>query len=161
MASEAGALSHDALVLFVEDSDDDWFAYSRLLDRHYPELGTFRVATAEAASTWLHAQLDDDAGCLPRLVVLDLNLPGRDGRALLEELGRSPELSTIPVVIFSTSAHPDDIRECFRLHVNAYHQKPMGLTEMREELSRILDYWTADRSCLPKLSRRWARSSAG
>ena len=77
----------------------------------------------------------------PDLILLDLNLPKKDGREVLEEIKESPTLKSIPVVILTTSASEADILRSYRLHANCYITKPVdldGFLESREEHRQFL-----------------------
>lgn len=77
----------------------------------------------------------------PDLVLLDLNLPGRDGRDVLQAIKTDPALKSIPVIVLSTSSSPADVADCYALHANSYLVKPMGLDDFGA-LVRALDvFW--------------------
>jgi len=77
----------------------------------------------------------------PDLILLDLNLPKKDGREVLEEIKESPTLKTIPVVVLTTSASDADILRSYRLHANCYITKPVGLDGFLEVVKSIDDFW--------------------
>lgn len=77
----------------------------------------------------------------PDLILLDLNLPRKDGRALLEEIKQSPELKRIPVVILTSSKAEEDIIKAYDLHANCYVTKPVGLEQFIQVLRTIEDFW--------------------
>lgn len=77
----------------------------------------------------------------PDLILLDLNLPKKDGRALLEEIKQSPELKRIPVVILTSSKAEEDIIKAYDLHANCYVTKPVGLEQFIQVLRTIEDFW--------------------
>jgi two-component system, chemotaxis family, response regulator Rcp1 len=77
----------------------------------------------------------------PDLILLDLNLPKKDGREVLEEVKESPTLKSIPVVILTTSASDADILRSYRLHANCYITKPVGLDGFLEVVKSIDDFW--------------------
>jgi chemotaxis family two-component system response regulator Rcp1 len=77
----------------------------------------------------------------PDLIMLDLNLPKKDGRELLVELKHHPELCMIPVVVLTTSASDDDVRLAYREHVNSYIRKPVRLLEFINVVRTIDEYW--------------------
>src|ERR1700737_3005639 len=77
----------------------------------------------------------------PDLILLDLNLPKKDGREVLEEIKASPTLMTIPVVILTTSASEADILRSYRLHANCYITKPVGLDGFLEVVKSIDNFW--------------------
>jgi CheY-like chemotaxis protein len=77
----------------------------------------------------------------PSLVLLDLNLPGTDGRQVLEEIKKDRSLRTIPVIVFTTSSDRRDIAACYRAGANSYIQKPVDLAGLVTAIQRIRDFW--------------------
>jgi len=77
----------------------------------------------------------------PDLILLDLNLPKKDGREVLTEIKESPTLRSIPVVILTTSASEADILRSYRLHANCYITKPVGLNGFLEVIKSIDNFW--------------------
>ena len=77
----------------------------------------------------------------PQLIVLDLNLPKKNGREVLKEIKSNPELQMIPVIILTTSSAEEDIIETYKNHVNAYITKPFNLEKFIEIVKSIYDFW--------------------
>jgi len=77
----------------------------------------------------------------PDLVLLDLNMPKKDGREVLEEIKSDPQLRRIPVVVLTTSKAEGDILKSYDLHVNCYIQKPVDYNEFIKVLRLIEDFW--------------------
>ena len=77
----------------------------------------------------------------PDLILLDLNLPKKDGREVLEEIKQSPALKSIPVVILTTSASDADILRSYSLHANCYITKPVNLDGFLEVVKSIDSFW--------------------
>ena len=77
----------------------------------------------------------------PDLILLDLNLPGKDGREVLAEIKVDPDLSRIPVVVLTSSEAEQDIIKAYDLHVNCYITKPVGLNEFVKVVKSIEDFW--------------------
>jgi two-component system, chemotaxis family, response regulator Rcp1 len=77
----------------------------------------------------------------PDLVLLDLNLPKKDGREVLDEIKQSPSLKTIPVVILTTSSSEADILRSYQLHANCYITKPVGLEGFLTVVKSIDSFW--------------------
>jgi two-component system, chemotaxis family, response regulator Rcp1 len=77
----------------------------------------------------------------PDLILLDLNLPKKDGREVLEEIKESPALKSIPVVILTTSASEEDILRSYRLHANCYITKPVDLAGFLKVVKSIDNFW--------------------
>jgi two-component system, chemotaxis family, response regulator Rcp1 len=86
----------------------------------------------------------------PDLVLLDLNLPRKDGRDVLAEIKGDPRLCHIPVIILSTSKAERDISTCYRLHANCYLQKPVDLDAFAELMRGIEDFWFRKASLPPR-----------
>ena len=77
----------------------------------------------------------------PDLVLLDLNLPRKDGREVLREIKADERLSLIPVVVLSTSTSAADVAACYGLHANAYVTKPRDFDEFEATVARIGEFW--------------------
>jgi len=77
----------------------------------------------------------------PSLVLLDLNMPRKDGREVLFDMKNDPELRTIPVVILTTSQAEEDIVRSYELHANCYISKPVDLLALSKIVHTIDDFW--------------------
>ena len=77
----------------------------------------------------------------PDLVLLDLNLPRKDGREVLDEIKRDPDLQTIPVVVLTMSEAERDILASYHLHANCYIVKPLDLNAFSKVVKSIQDFW--------------------
>lgn len=77
----------------------------------------------------------------PDLILLDLNLPKKDGREVLKEIKESAALATIPVVILTTSSAQEDVINSYRLHANCYITKPVSLDGFLKVVQSIDDFW--------------------
>ncbi len=133
------------ILLIVEDSDEDFEALSRIIDQvcTFP-LIIWRSLSGDDALDFLHGageyqNLNDEPK--PGLILLDLNLPGTDGREVVSIIKQSKILKTIPVIIFSTSSNPKDIEDCYQFGANSYMLKPININELRISMKMMLDYW--------------------
>ena len=88
----------------------------------------------------------------PDLILLDLNLPKRDGREVLEEIKSDPNLKRIPVVILTTSNAEQDILKSYNLHVNCYINKPVDFDKFFDIIQKIEDFWLTT-AILPTMVR--------
>jgi len=79
----------------------------------------------------------------PDLILLDLNLPRKDGREVLADLKDDPDLRAIPIVVLTTSASDDDVIAAYQHHVNSYIRKPLRLADFIKAIHTIDDYWLA------------------
>lgn len=77
----------------------------------------------------------------PDLVLLDLNLPKRDGREVLQEIKSDENLRKIPIVVLTTSTAEQDIQKAYSLHVNSYICKPVDFDKFHEIIQNIEDFW--------------------
>ncbi|MGH9503546.1 MAG: response regulator [Terriglobales bacterium] len=89
------------------------------------------------------------AATRPHLVLLDLNLPRKDGRSVLAELKSDPKLCRIPVVIFSTSETAVDVERSYQLGANSYISKPPTLGQWVSAVKLLNDFWIGC-ACLPR-----------
>jgi chemotaxis family two-component system response regulator Rcp1 len=87
----------------------------------------------------------------PDLILLDLNLPRKDGREVLAEIKSDPNLKNIPVVVFSSSSAPGDVTSVYALHANCYVTKPADLDELFQAIAWIERFWL-NTAILPKAS---------
>jgi two-component system, chemotaxis family, response regulator Rcp1 len=124
------------LVLMIDDNEDD----AELFATVFAKASTgFELSHALDAAEGL-ARLQADGNRI-RLVLLDIKMPSRDGKEVLSEIRRVPSLRPLPVVVFSSSDAPSDVRESYRLGANAYVRKPVDLDGWREFLTRLDDFW--------------------
>ncbi|KAI9132262.1 response regulator [Acaryochloris sp. CCMEE 5410] len=130
-------LSHTLLV--VEDSDEDYEIFSRIIrevDRF--DLSIARCVDGEDALDYLMSPEDHP---LPDLVLLDLNLPGTDGREVLAELKQDDRLKVIPVVVLTTSSNPEDVYTCYYAGVSGYLLKSFNPNQFRATMHQFLEFW--------------------
>jgi two-component system response regulator len=90
----------------------------------------------------------------PELILLDLNLPRKDGREVLAEIKGDENLKRIPVVILTSSKSEEDVFRTYNLHANAYVAKPMGLNEFMAAVRSIEEFWLAVVKLPPNGERR-------
>lgn len=127
-------------IIVVEDSDADFDGLVRVLRRFRPHLLIERCRDGEEA---LHRISSADASNLPALVLLDLNLPGTDGRRVLERLRADPGLAGVPIVVLTTSSNPRDVEQCYVAGANGYLFKPVDFALFEVTIRGAVDYWLA------------------
>lgn len=93
------------------------------------------------AMDYLRKKGNFSAAHRPDLILLDLNLPRKDGREVLAEVKEDPDLKRIPVVILTTSQDEKDILKSYNLHANCYIAKPVNLQQFLEVVKSIEDFW--------------------
>ncbi|KAB2976931.1 response regulator [Streptomyces sp. SS1-1] len=141
MAAAAATRPYD--VLLVEDDAAD----ALLIQDALTERGTRNITQVSDGIAALEF-LRDQGNERPDLIVLDLNMPRMNGREFLAVVKEDPELRTIPVVVLTTSAAPDDVTGAYRHHANAYVTKPVNLDEF-EAAVRSIDSFYLDIAVKP------------
>lgn len=77
----------------------------------------------------------------PGAILLDLNMPGTDGRDVLTEIKADEELRVIPVIVLTTSSHEKDIEGCYRAGANSYMRKPVDMKRFIDAVCLMSEYW--------------------
>jgi CheY-like chemotaxis protein len=127
-------------LLIVEDSDADFYAMQRALGENLP-CPVVRCCTGDEALDYLFRRSSYAQAVLPSLVLLDLNLPGEDGRTVLQRVKHDATLRTVPVVVVSTSDNPADIVQCYTAGCSGYVVKPLAYTHLATALQILCAYW--------------------
>lgn len=122
---------------------EDFTALGRAFRKHALQNPVLRCEDGDQALTYLqgYGKAVGWPATLPAIVLLDLNLPGTDGRAVLGALKKDPLLNSIPVIIFSTSSNVRDIEDCYRLGANSYLTKPIEYAALEEKIRLTITYW--------------------
>lgn len=131
-------------LLVVEDSDEDFEAFGRMIRRASIANPIYRCVDGDDALDFLYHTGDyiDSANApRPSIILLDLNLPGTDGREVLEQIKQDDDLKIIPVVVFTTSSNSRDIEACYRRGVNGYIVKPIDINRLMRSVQIFIDYW--------------------
>lgn len=131
-------------ILLVEDNPADVRLTREVLEDDNGATHLNVVGDGEEAMAYLRRQGAYQDSPRPNLVLLDLNLPKKDGREVLEELKADLDLRRIPVVVLTTSAAESDISRSYELHANCFITKPLDLDEFFEVVSSIKDFWLAN-----------------
>ncbi|MCC6502544.1 MAG: response regulator [Deltaproteobacteria bacterium] len=138
MMSEAARMVD---ILMVEDNPHD----VRLTMEAFKDAGVPNVLSVakdgEEALRFLRREGPYLDAPRPDLILLDLNLPRKSGREVLEEIKKDPDLKRIPIVVLTTSGNEEDIRLAYELHVNAYITKPMDLDHFIRIVGAVGDFW--------------------
>ena len=128
-------------ILLVEDNRGDVRLVKEAL-RECPVRTFLSVASdGEQALAFLHRRAPFGEAPRPRLILLDLNLPRKDGREVLLDIKHDPGLKTIPIVVLTTSKADDDILSSYENHANCYMTKPVSLDEFIRAIRVIMEFW--------------------
>lgn len=128
-------------ILLVEDSPGDVRLTLESLKDSKVRNRVSVVDNGEEALAFLRCANGYAQAPRPDLILLDLNLPKKDGRQVLCEIKADPELKRIPVVILTTSRAEDDILKTYSLHANCYISKPVNLDQFMRVVRSIEDFW--------------------
>ena len=137
-------------VLLVEDDPGDVLMTQEAFEEHKVRNNLSVVSDGAEALSYLRREGQYKDAVRPDLILLDLNLPRRDGREVLEEIKKDPELGRIPVVVLTTSAADEDILRSYELHANAYVTKPVDFDHFIEVVRMTDDFFVN----IVKLPRR-------
>lgn len=130
-------MSGSPRILVVEDSPGDRRLAEEALRHTAPDSQLVLVGDGMEAMDYLHSADEP----LPDLILLDLNMPRKDGREVLSEIKSDPVLRTIPVVVLTTSESGDDIRHCYMDYANSYVTKPLDVDRFITSVESIVQYW--------------------
>jgi two-component system, response regulator len=117
------------ILLIAEDDPDDQFMFRDMIQ-------TVCTPTIETHFVWDGFELLDflktESKYRTGVIVLDLNMPGKDGRTALQEIKKDPDLANIPIVVLTTSQNESDIQYCHSYGVAKYYSKPSSITEIEK-----------------------------
>jgi CheY-like chemotaxis protein len=125
----------------VEDSPSDTRLTVEAMKEAKIANNLSHVEDGEEAMAFLRRQGRHANAPRPDLILLDLNLPRKDGREVLAELKQDPRLKTIPVVVLTTSRAEQDVLRSYELHANCYITKPVDFQRFLEVVKSIEDFW--------------------
>lgn len=128
-------------VLLVEDDPGDVDLTREAMETSKLNVNLRVVEDGEKAMEYLRRSGGYAAAAPPDLVILDLNLPRKDGRQVLAEIKADPALRSIPVVVLTTSGAADDIGRMYALGANCYITKPIGMTQFATVVQSIESFW--------------------
>lgn len=133
--------SHPADILLVEDNPSDVYLTEVALREAAIESRLHVTEDGEAAMAFLRRQSRFAEAPRPEIVLLDLNLPGKDGRQVLAEIKSDEALRSIPVIVLTTSTAPSDVARCYDLHANCYITKPVDFNQFESVVRTIENFW--------------------
>ncbi|GAB2196277.1 response regulator [Sessilibacter sp. MAH4] len=130
-------------ILIVEDNQDDYEATLRSFKKNRFMNPIKWCKNGKEALDLILPEEDEEHTKLinPNIILLDLNMPGINGREVLKVLKSYPKTRSIPVIILTTSADEKDIEHCYQLGASTYIQKPVSFEGLTEAIKKIQDYW--------------------
>ena len=128
-------------VLLVEDNPGDVNLTRLALADRAINVNLSVVPDGVEAMNFLHRQGEYQQAVHPDLILLDWNLPRKDGREVLVEIKTNERLQRIPIVVLTTSQAEEDIRKAYDLHANCYITKPVDFQKFVQIIQSIEDFW--------------------
>ncbi|AFY30940.1 response regulator [Calothrix sp. PCC 7507] len=128
-------------ILLVEDSPSDANLTIKGFQNAKIANNLYWIEDGETAMNYLRQQGEFVGVSRPDLILLDLNLPGMDGREVLTEVKSDPHLKRIPVVILTTSTDEQDILRSYNLSANCYVTKPVDIYQFIQVVQLIKEFW--------------------
>jgi CheY-like chemotaxis protein len=138
------ANSKTFVILVAEDDDDDYLLTREVLEEGGIPATLVRVRDGEELMDYLlhrGAYADPGHSPTPSFILLDLNMPRKDGREALHEIKSNPELCRIPVVVFTTSKAEEDIIHTYLSGANSFIRKPVTFADFSRTVAGIKEYW--------------------
>lgn len=128
-------------ILLVEDSPDDIELTREALSDATIAIELHAVMDGEAAISFLHGEGEFRGKPRPDLILLDLNLPRKNGREVLAVVKNDDMLKQIPVIMLTTSVAKEDVHGAYCEHVNAYVQKPVDFNDFLDAVQSLENFW--------------------
>lgn len=132
------------VILMADDDDDDFLLTQKALDQCKLLNRLERVKDGEELLSYLRGEGDyssNTATDRPGIILLDLNMPRKDGREALKEIKSDPKLRDIPIVVFTTSKAEEDIYRSYQLGVNSFITKPVTFENLIHVVQTLGRYW--------------------
>jgi CheY-like chemotaxis protein len=137
-------VNKDSIVILMADDDDDDFMLTQKALKESKLLNTLiRVKDGEELLDYLlkRGEYVNEEVTRPGVILLDLNMPRKDGREALREIKSNPDLNDIPVVVFTTSKAEEDIYRSYQLGVNSFITKPVTFENLISVMKALGKYW--------------------
>ena len=130
-------------ILLVEDNEHDIFFVREVLKRIEQQIELSVVQDGAQALDFLYRRAPYTQAAPPTIILLDLNMPVKNGFDVLAALAHDVQLKCIPTIVLTTSTRPEDITRCYELSANAYLEKPAGLAKLYDVITAVIEFWGA------------------
>lgn len=128
-------------ILIAEDDEDDRFLVQTAFAENGFTDNLIFVNDGLELSNYLEKIKSDEGSTVPIFILLDLNMPKKDGREVLKEMKQDIDLKKIPVVVFTTTKNEYEIKRCYELGANTYVVKPVSFESLVRVIKEIRTYW--------------------
>lgn len=131
------------VILMADDDDDDFLLTQKALKASKLLNTLVRVSDGEELVDYLmnKGEYENKETLRPGIILLDLNMPRKDGREALKEIKENEDLRDIPVVVFTTSKAEEDVYRSYQLGVNSFITKPVTFNSLLEVMTSLGRYW--------------------
>jgi CheY-like chemotaxis protein len=133
-------------VLYIEDNANEADVFTRLMRKKMQSID-FKIAESGTETLRYLYGSGEAALSPPRLILMDINLNGMNGFDIIKQIRDDVRTRLVPIIAYSTSDSPADIRRAYQLGVNAYLVKPGGYQSTGDLLERTFAFWLADNNC--------------
>ena len=135
-------MSNSRILIAEDDADDRYLLQTAFMEKGFSEHIEF-VENGVDLFTYLDGIQpgNKDDKSLPGFILLDLNMPKKDGREVLKELKQHPFFKKIPVIIFTTTKNEVEIKRCYELGANSYIVKPISFEGLLQVVENIRSFW--------------------
>lgn len=135
-------------ILIAEDDADDRFLLNAAFEENgFDDLLQFVENGVELIDFLHRLEVEGNTTSMPRFILLDLNMPKKDGREVLKEIKQNQFLKQIPVIIFSTTNNEQEMKRCYELGANSYITKPNSFENLIKTVAAVRSYWINTASC--------------
>jgi CheY-like chemotaxis protein len=136
-------MNNQPILIAEDDADDRYLLQTAFLEIGHPEKIDFVENGIEVLNyldtNYTNNKSDDKS--LPGFILLDLNMPKKDGREVLKELKAHPVFKKIPVIVFTTTKNEIEIKRCYELGANSYVVKPISFDALLKVVENIRSFW--------------------
>ena len=140
-------MSNSSILIADDDADDRYLLETAFFEKGYQEKIEFVENGVEVLNYLANIKVDENnRKDYPKFVLLDLNMPKKDGREVLKEMKEHAEYKSIPVIVFTTTKNENEIRRCYELGANTYIIKPVSFDALLRVVENIRTYWLATAS---------------
>lgn len=137
-------------ILLVEDNEGDILLVKEALELSENNYNLHVITNGEQVMDYLKQRGEFKDKRLPDLILLDLNLPRKNGKDILRDIKSDSDLEVIPIIIFTSSNAESDIVSCYKLKANSYVNKPADFLDYVNVIKNIKEYWNATVTLPPK-----------
>ncbi len=144
-------INHEPIeILLVEDNDDDTFFILQVFKKAKVKNNISVAADGVEAMAYLRKEGEYMNSPRPDIILLDLNLPKKDGHEVLTEIKEDPELRTIPVIILTSSKADEDVIKTYNHHANCFISKPVKMEDFENVMRTMENFWFLIVKMMPK-----------